>query len=105
MVCVAKLIRPWLPGILIAGAHTDFGATTILLQQPDKHRLQILYPPTNTWILMPAKEDVFIVNVGGLLDKWTKGKYRSAVHRVVNISTPDRYSLAFFYQGNLATEL
>jgi len=88
-----------------AGAHTDFGCTTILLQQPDKHGLQVLFPPTNTWISVPAKENVFIVNVGDLLDKWTKGKYRSAVHRVVNVNTTDRYSIAFFYQGNLATEL
>lgn len=88
-----------------AGAHTDFGCTTILLQQPEKHGLQVLYPPTNTWISVPAKEDAFIVNVGDLLDKWTKGKYRSAVHRVVNVNSTDRYSIAFFYQGNLSTEL
>jgi isopenicillin N synthase-like dioxygenase len=43
--------------------------------------------------------------VGDLLDKWTAGKYRSAVHRVVNISTTDRYSVPFFYQGNLETKL
>jgi isopenicillin N synthase-like dioxygenase len=88
-----------------AGAHTDFGCTTILLQQPDRHGLQVLYPPTKTWVPVPAKEDVLIVNVGDLLDKWTKGRYRSAVHRVVNIGTADRYSIAYFYQGNLTTKL
>jgi isopenicillin N synthase-like dioxygenase len=89
----------------IAGAHTDFGCTTILLQQPNQHGLQVLYPPTNSWIPVPAKEDVLIVNVGDLLQKWTKGEYRSAVHRVVNVSETDRYSVPFFYHGNLGTKL
>jgi isopenicillin N synthase-like dioxygenase len=54
---------------------------------------------------VPAKEDVFIVNIGDLLQKWTKGEYKSAVHRVVNVSTTDRYSVPFFYHGNLSTRL
>lgn len=45
------------------------------------------------------------MNVGDLLDKWTRGKYRSAVHRVVNVSTTNRYSVPFFYHGNLTTRL
>jgi isopenicillin N synthase-like dioxygenase len=43
--------------------------------------------------------------VGDLLDKWTKGVYRSAVHRVVNVSKTNRYSVPFFYHGNLSTKL
>ncbi len=46
-----------------------------------------------------------IVNVGDLLQKWTKGEYKSAVHRVVNVSETDRYSVPFFYHGNLTTKL
>jgi isopenicillin N synthase-like dioxygenase len=45
------------------------------------------------------------VNVRDLLDKWTKGVYKSAAHRVVNVSTTDRYSVPFFYHGNLSTRL
>jgi isopenicillin N synthase-like dioxygenase len=75
------------------------------LQQPGQHGLQVWYPPTKSWIPVPAREDVFIVNVGDLLDKWTKGVYRSAVHRVLNVSETDRYSVPFFYLGNLKTKL
>jgi isopenicillin N synthase-like dioxygenase len=45
------------------------------------------------------------VNVGDLLRKWTKGEYRGAVHRVVNLSETDKYSVPFFYHGNLGTKL
>ncbi|RFU32381.1 hypothetical protein B7463_g3977, partial [Scytalidium lignicola] len=88
-----------------AGAHTDFGCITLLLQQPDTTGLEVLYPPTNSWIPVPAVADRFIVNIGDLLDKWTGGHYRSALHRVINFGETDRYSVPFFYSGNLATRL
>lgn len=65
----------------------------------------MLYPPTGSWIPVPAREDVFIVNVGDLLDGWTKGRYRSAVHRVLNRSSKHRYSVPFFFNGNLSFKL
>ena len=55
--------------------------------------------------LFSAREDVFIINVGDLLNKWTKGVYRIAMHRVVNVSEADRYVVLFFYHGNLKTKL
>jgi isopenicillin N synthase-like dioxygenase len=68
------------------------------MQQPNQIGLQVLYAPTNKWIPVPAIEDVYVVNIGDLLDGWTKGQYRSAVHRVVNHSRvanlPDHMGLA-----------
>lgn len=89
----------------VAGAHTDFGCLTLLLQQPNQEGLQVLYPPTGSWLPVPAKEDIFIVNVGDLLDGWTKGQYRSAVHRVLNRGANHRYSVPFFFNGNLSYKL
>jgi isopenicillin N synthase-like dioxygenase len=77
----------------------------LLLQQPGQTGLQVLYPPTNSWISVPAIADRYIVNIGDLLDGWTQGAYRSAVHRVINTSKDDRYSVPFFYHGNLACQL
>lgn len=45
------------------------------------------------------------MNIGDLLDGWTRGAYRSAVHRVINRGNEHRYSVPFFYNGNLAYQL
>lgn len=84
-----------------AGEHTDFGAITILLQQAEKSGLQVYYEPTKEWLAVPAVEDVFVVNLGDLVDKWTDGTYRSTLHRVINAGDCDRYSVPCFFHGNL----
>ncbi len=85
-----------------AGAHTDFGAITILLQQPGKYGLQIFHAPSNAWLPVPAIEDSLVINIGDLVNKWTDGKYNSTLHRVVNASDGDRYSVPCFYHGDLS---
>ena len=84
-----------------AGAHTDFGTMTTLLQQPGKHGLQVYYKPTDEWLSVPAVEDVFVINMGDLIQKWTDGEYSSTLHRVINASDGERYSVPCFYQGDL----
>ncbi|KAJ5726252.1 uncharacterized protein N7483_007609 [Penicillium malachiteum] len=88
-----------------AGAHTDFGSITLLLQQPDQTGLEVFYPPSKSWIPVPAVPGRYIVNIGDLLDGWTRGEYRSAVHRVINKTDHHRYSVPFFYDGNLSYKL
>lgn len=83
------------------GDHTDFGCIAILLQEPAREGLQVWYPPTETWIPVPVKEDSYVVNIGDMMQKYTAGYYRSARHRVVNSAQEHRYSVAFFLNGQL----
>ncbi|KAL1841249.1 hypothetical protein VTK73DRAFT_3520 [Phialemonium thermophilum] len=83
-----------------AGAHTDFGAITLLLQ--DEHPgLEVLDPRTGEFAAVDPCPDTFVFNVGDMLSVWTGGEYKSSVHRVINKAAADRYSAAFFYDGAL----
>ena len=89
----------------IAGAHTDFGAITLLLQHPGQEGLEVLHPALDSWIPVPTAENTYVVNIGDVLSAWTNGQYRSALHRVINTGTLDRYSIPFFYDGTMTTTM
>lgn len=90
-----------------ASAHTDFGAITLLLQDTNPG-LEVLDPVSHEWVPIPPGDSQggYVVNIGDMLSAWTGGAYRSSVHRVLN-KTPskDRFSVVFFFDGNLDTEL
>lgn len=92
------------PGTVGAGGHTDFGALTLLLQD-GAGGLEVLHE--GAWTAVPPDRDAFVVNVGDMLERWTRGVYRSATHRVVTAGdgARDRYSVPFFFDGNLETRL
>jgi isopenicillin N synthase-like dioxygenase len=93
-------------GVLACGAHSDYGFLTLLLTN-NISGLQIYYQ--DEWIDVEPKCDCYVVNIGDMLERWTNGKYKSTLHRVV-LSSPTtslvssrRLSAPFFFEPNYNT--
>ena len=105
-----------------AGAHTDYGAMTILKSGGPGLQLQLASSSTdetnNTdnsplWIDVPHLEDAFIINLGDLMQRWTNDRWKSTLHRVIAVADENndktengtfksarRQSIAFFVNMN-----
>ena len=79
--------------------HTDYELLTILLQD-DIPSLQVL-STTGEWIHARPIPGTFVVNIGDSMSMLTNGLFVSTMHRVVNSSGKDRYSVPFFLGGQL----
>jgi isopenicillin N synthase-like dioxygenase len=87
--------RPDEDGVhLGARAHTDTNAFTILAQ--DNNGGLEIRNRDNEWVAVPPIEGTFVVNVGEVLKVWTDGIFSSTLHRVINRSGRERYSIPFF---------
>lgn len=81
-----------------AGAHSDFGALTFLLQET-MGGLQVFDRVTGGWIRVVPIPGSFVVNLGDLFAIFTNGRYPSTPHRVVHPAGEERISVPFFYTG------
>jgi isopenicillin N synthase-like dioxygenase len=104
----AQPVAP-LPGQIRAGAHSDYGAFTILRTEAAPGGLQVVRRG-GTWIDVPNVADGFVVNIGDLLMRWTNDRWVSTLHRVVNPpeavrANATRMSVAFFEVPNHDVEV
>ena len=92
------------PGQLRAGAHTDYGAITLLAGEDAPGGLQIR-TRAGVWTDVAVPPEGFVVNIGDLMMTWTNDRWLSNLHRVVN-PPPDafgstrRLSLVHFVNCN-----
>ena len=86
-----------------AGAHTDAGFLTFLMQR-DVGGLQIRRTD-GVWFDAPVLPGRFLINTGDIFRRWTNDRCLSTPHRVMNVSGTDRYSIAFFFGPDLDRKL
>lgn len=83
--------------------HKDFGCLT-LLAQDDVGGLQV-QTPAGDWVDAPPIENSFVVNVGNMLHRLSNGKLLSTPHRVINSTGRERYSVPFFFDPHVSTNI
>jgi isopenicillin N synthase-like dioxygenase len=97
-------IEPPVAGQLRRGAHTDYGAYTLLYQEDAPGGLQIQLSDGG-WQDIPFVDRSFVINIGDLMARWTNDRWVSTMHRVINPpreqADRDRVSIPFFVNPNV----
>lgn len=95
---------PQAPDDLYGSApHKDFGCLT-LLAQDEIGGLQV-QTPAGRWVDAPPVEGALVVNVGDMLHRMSNGRLLSTPHRVINATGRERYSVPFFFDPHVSTEI
>lgn len=77
------LTQPPLPGQLRTGAHTDYGAMTLLAATDAQGGLEARLRD-GRWAAVQPRAGEFVVNLGDMMARWTNDRWASTLHRVVN---------------------
>ena len=92
---------------LRTGAHTDFGAITILAMTEASGGLEVLMP-SSEWMPIQPPAGCLVVNLGDMMSRWTNGLWKSTLHRVANPKTLNdassrRQTLGYFMHPDYDT--
>ena len=86
-----------------AAPHTDYGFVTFLAQD-GRGGLEVR-ARDGDWIAAPPLAGAFVVNVADMLARWSNDRWTSTPHRVRNTSGRPRYSVPFFWDTDLESEI
>jgi isopenicillin N synthase-like dioxygenase len=87
---------------IMGAAHVDSGFVTLLAQdgveglQAQNH--------DGEWIDVPPADGTLAVNFGRLIQRWTDGRVRATLHRVIAPGR-ERFSIPFFYEPRVDAEI
>ncbi len=103
------LTTPPLPNQLRTGAHTDFGAMTILAMTEATGGLEVQMPD-GAWRGVQAGPGELVVNLGDMLARWTNDRWKSTLHRVANPANQEdarsrRQSIGYFMHPNFDAQI
>ncbi|CAN6936528.1 unnamed protein product [Brassica oleracea] len=76
-------------------AHTDAGGVVLLFQDDEYDGLQVL--KDGEWIDVQPLPNAIVINTGDQIEVLSKGRYKSAWHRVLAREKGNRRSIASFY--------
>lgn len=82
------------------GAHTDYGCLTIVNQDETPGCLEIK-AKNGQWIQAGPRTGALCLNIGDMVERWTRGRFKSTLHRVQR-PPPNcsRISVPFFFEPN-----
>lgn len=85
------------------GEHSDYGLLTLLGQ--DRHGGLEVRAADGSWIAVPPRGRSLVINIGDMFERLTRGRFRSAPHRVINESGQERLSWPLFYDPDFAASV
>ena len=85
------------------GEHTDYGFLTLLAQ--DRHGGLELKHRDGSWLSAPPRDGALVINLGDMFERLTRGRFRSAPHRVINRSGQPRLSFPLFFDPDFAATI
>ncbi|KAG7381647.1 Envelope glycoprotein [Phytophthora boehmeriae] len=85
--------------------HTDIGALTVLLQDDEVAALQVFHRESKTWTNVPPIAGTYTINIGDMVQVWSNDQFVAPVHRVLASSKASRFSVPFFYNPSLKTQV